>query len=299
MALQADGKIVASADIGTQFEVVRFNTNGTLDTSFGGAGLVTTAIGSDTSVNTYAIAIYPNSGTVNDGKIVAVGHGYSTAGGMTWVIARYNPDGSLDWTFGTGGIVQSNHTGNYVSAYAVAIQSDGKIVVTGKNIVGDGSDEFAVDRFNTDGSLDTTFGSGGIVVTQIGPNGISVGAGNAHGLALQTNGQIVVAGDYNDGTNSDFFVARYNTNGTLDPVPSTPVKSDSTVTSSVHGSTPGIEPYLGHSALFSVGVDLVTALHGIADSGSPFATSARGSSHSFWDEIDSTLLMPTLAVELR
>src|SRR5262249_32302943 len=126
IALQADGKILASANINTQFEVVRFNTDGTLDTSFGGTGIVTTASGSDTTVRTRAIAIYPNAGTPNDGKIVAVGEGFPSAGGGTWVLARYNPDGSLDTTFGTAGIVQSNHTGNYVGAFAVAIQSDGK-----------------------------------------------------------------------------------------------------------------------------------------------------------------------------
>jgi uncharacterized delta-60 repeat protein len=315
MALQADGKIVASADIGTQFEVVRFNTNGTLDTSFGGAGIVTTAIGSDTSANTYAIAIYPNAGTVNDGKIVAVGHGSSTAGGTTWVIARYNPDGSLDSTFGTGGIVQSNHTGNYVSAYAVAIQSDGKIVVTGKHYVGDGRDEFAVDRFNTDGSLDTTFGSGGIVVTPVSPSGISVGVGNSRGVALQTNGQIVVAGDFFDGTNIDLFVARYNTNGTLDPV--TSGGGDSTSSSDSADSDAGrffLPPNSGHSDFptpatstddfhranhFEMAHRLVaddSSSQGRHDFVSHSGRMASGSTHALWSDLDADLLFPTFNI---
>ena len=127
---------------------------GTLDTTFGTNGKVTTDIG---SADNYACAL----GLQADGKIVVVGD--SSSG---FALARYNTNGTLDTTFGKGGIVTTVvERGNDI-AFALAIQPNGKIVVTGQSAIG-GIYQFAVVRYNTNGTLDTEFGTGGIVKTQV------------------------------------------------------------------------------------------------------------------------------------
>src|SRR5688572_14579550 len=156
VALQPDGKIVVggySHNGGNKdFAVARYAADGTLDASFDGDGKVTTAIGSaDEEILGLALQ--------SDGKIVAVG--YRTAGSDNdWALVRYNTDGSLDTTFdGDGGVVTSVLDLNLVCA--VAIQSDGRIVVGGYAATG-GHNVFSVARYNTDGSLDTSFDGDGI-----------------------------------------------------------------------------------------------------------------------------------------
>ena len=118
--------------------------------------------------------------------------------------------GSLDPTFNGSGYVTTDFSGNTDLGNAMAIQTDGKIVVAGQttngSVIG-----FAVTRYNTNGTLDNTFGIGGKVITSIGS---SYDAANA--IALQTDGKIVVAGYSDDGTNFNFAIVRYSTNGTLD-----------------------------------------------------------------------------------
>jgi len=173
---------------------------GDLDPSFGNGGKVVTSISGS---NAYAWDIAIQS----DGKIVAVGN--SRIGNISkFALARYNTDGSLDTTFGTGGIVVTL-VGEIGYAEAVAIQSNGKIVVAGGSRIGN-IYNFALARYNTDGSLDTTFGTGGIVLTPIGDSAY------ASGVAIQSDGKIVVAGSSHNGNTSRFALARYNTNGSLD-----------------------------------------------------------------------------------
>jgi uncharacterized delta-60 repeat protein len=195
LAVQPDGRIVAGGETAvgseTEFALARYNLNGTLDASFGSAGKVTTAVGSGGS-DIRALVLEP------DGKIVAVGEG-SDGSQSDFALARYNPDGSLDTSFGTGGkVVTSIAANNGTTADAVALQTDGKIVVGGSN--GDTSD-FVLARYNPNGSLDTTFGTGGIVITA---------AGYLTALALQQDGKIVAVGG------PRFTLARYNPNGSLD-----------------------------------------------------------------------------------
>ena len=147
------------------------STAGDLDTTFGSAGKVTANVVSGSSDIGYAVAAQ------SDGKIVVAG---SSNGNI--FVARYLSDGSLDPTFGTNGIVTTD-LGGTDYAYGVAIQSDGKIVVAGQT----GTD-FALVRYNTDGSLDTTFGSNGWTTTDFG------GTDCAYGVAMQSDGKIVVAG---------------------------------------------------------------------------------------------------------
>lgn len=205
--LQPDGKIIVAGTVlsstsngtptGGDVGLARFNSDGTLDTAFGTGGKVITDFGSSDSGN--GVALQP------DGKIVAVG---STSGGL--VLARYNPDGTLDPTFGNGGKTTLTAT-NSPNGNAVAIQPDGKIVVAGSQLTsgGLGPSQFALAavRFNSDGTLDTSFGNAGIATGRGG----SFSSANA--IAVQPDGKLVEAAVY-AGFSPILF--RYNSNGTTD-----------------------------------------------------------------------------------
>jgi uncharacterized delta-60 repeat protein len=179
---------------------------GGLDPSFGTGGKLTTNFLANDQAN--AVAIQP------DGKIVAVGRGTAN---VDFAVARYNPDGSPDTTFGGGDGLFSFTFGLTDVATGVAIQPDGKIVVVGSTDVG-GNNDFAVIRVLADGSgLDPAFGGGTGKVTI----GFNLGGGNddrATGVALQADGRIVVVGSVERVTagDFDFGVARLKTDGTLD-----------------------------------------------------------------------------------
>ncbi|MGH2704871.1 MAG: hypothetical protein ACRDJ4_07205, partial [Actinomycetota bacterium] len=133
----------------------------------------------------------------------------STAGNF-FALARYLPDGSLDASFGSGGLVLTDVSGSISetdSAFALALQPDGKIVSVG--LV---AEQFGLVRYLPDGSLDPTFGTGGIVKTSIGPFSA------ARSVALQADGKIMAVGrtDPGDITAGDWALARYNPDGSLD-----------------------------------------------------------------------------------
>lgn len=172
-----------------------------LDTTFGSGGKVTT----DFSAND-AVALQ------QDGKIVMVGANFE--------LARYNRDGSPDGSFGTGGLASTESGGVLEQANAVAIQADGKIIVVGSGFLNGFIRSFALARYNTDGSLDQSFGedSSGIVITKFELNCFT---DLANDVAIQSDGKIVVVGETilcpsTGGTNTDFAIARYNTDGRLD-----------------------------------------------------------------------------------
>src|SRR5437667_4922893 len=130
---------------------------GSLDPSFNGSGYRTTSFGPAYS--------FANGGTNYDGgKTVAVG-GWFHDGQGDFAIARFNKDGTLDSTFGVGGKVTTDFLGSDDLAAAVTTQGD-KIVVVGYTTPDLVTYEFALARYNKDGSLDTSFGTGGKVVTQ-------------------------------------------------------------------------------------------------------------------------------------
>jgi uncharacterized delta-60 repeat protein len=200
VAIQADGKIVVAgsttAGTGGDFAVARLNADGSLDTSFDGDGkrFVNFNNGLDQA---FAVALQA------DGKIVVVGTDNTITAGA-FAIARLNPaDGSLDNTFDTDGKKTIDFTAGQDVARAVAVQADGKIVVAGNT-----NSDFALVRLNAaDGSLDNTFDTDGKRTIDFG------GSDLARGLAIQTDGKIVVVGS--NGT--DFSVARLNpTDGGLD-----------------------------------------------------------------------------------
>jgi uncharacterized delta-60 repeat protein len=155
-----------------------------------------------------------------DGKLVVVGTTYinNDYTNEDFAVARYNPNGTLDTTFGVGGKIQTDFPGLAAVASSVVIQPDGKIVVAGGafplfTFLGD----FKVVRYNQDGSLDSSFGKGGIVTTSFPGQG-----SYAFAVALQPDGKIIAAGtdfvafDPGESSDTDFALARYNPNGTPD-----------------------------------------------------------------------------------
>lgn len=205
--LQSDGKIlVAGHSYGIadyDFAVVRYNSDGTLDNTFGTSGIVTTPIGSgDDKARSIALQ--------SDGKIVVAGYSY-TGSADAIALARYNTDGTLDNTFDGNGILTAAEGVYSEYAQGVAIQSDGKIVVAG-GINNVGGLDVRLMRFNINGSLDNTFDSDGMVQTVVTANYSDY----ANAVKIQSDGKIVVAGYANSGFEANFMLLRYNTDGSLD-----------------------------------------------------------------------------------
>ena len=185
------------------WDMVAYNADGSLNTSFGNGGFVRTPpnpVSGDASPSGGS-ALYPTVGNANDGKIVMVGQGDNN-GYVEWMVRRYNANGALDSTFGAGGTVYTKLPKNYGEAVGVAIQPDGKLVVSGYLVSAPNGE--VVIRYNTDGSLDTTFGTKGIVTTAI------YSGSRGYIPVLQPNGDIVVAGESDPtGSKEDFTVTRY------------------------------------------------------------------------------------------
>ncbi|MBI5934516.1 MAG: hypothetical protein HY867_12480 [Chloroflexi bacterium] len=177
---------------------------GELDTTFDGDGKVITDLGGTEAI--FDIAIQP------DGKIVAAGY-KNTSSGYDFAVARYNLDGSLDASFDSDGVVITDALSTDNTGYAVAIQTDGKIVVAGNVCYGSNNCDFALARYNSDGSLDASFDGDGIVVTYIASS-----SDTCHAVALQTDGKIVALGITGSlGIQTSYIVVRYNSDGSLDP----------------------------------------------------------------------------------
>lgn len=201
VAIQADGKIIAAGvnenviQDTINFAIARYNVDGSLDTNFGDAGKVTTDFGGYDRANGISVQ--------SDNKIVVIG-----AGGPNYdfILSRYNSNGSLDESFGLGGKVTTDF-GGFDSCNDIAIQNDGKIIVTGE-----GGERFALARYNVDGNLDATFGVDGKVTTQFFGENIE----RANGLTIQNDGRIVVVGTVYKDYDPSFALARYKTDGTLD-----------------------------------------------------------------------------------
>jgi len=212
IAIQSDQKIVvAGRALGSvagtsDFFLIRFNAagNGT-DSGFGGGGFVQTDF-SSRSDSVSGLVIQP------DGKIIVGGVTTTNAGGSTnFALARYNPNGILDSTFGTGGKVTTDFPGEFDGIRAIALQADGKIVGAGFTFVTDSN--FGLARYNSDGTLDGSFGSGGLVVTDFSGSGAT---DEAHAVVVQPDGLIIAGGIVQvAGNGLDFALARYESNGSL------------------------------------------------------------------------------------
>lgn len=228
IAVQADGKIIVAGDSVTadgsaNIIVARLNADGSVDESFGQSedgtpnGFVASSLGNgDDKANVLVLQA--------DGKIVISGNRISEDGSSNIIVARYDASGVPDATFGASGddgtpegfVNLSLGDGNDV-ARDVAVQADGKIAIAGDSVTADGSSNFILARLNADGTPDDSFG----VADDGTPNGFvstSLGEGNdfATGLAIQTDGKLVVAGYHQEGDSTNIAVARHEANGALD-----------------------------------------------------------------------------------
>lgn len=248
IAALPDGRIVAAGTTsapatGTDIAIARYNPDGSLDPTFGGDGTVTidgeaapaVAVRSDGQVlvaeRNGVIQLAPDGspdptfGTggrvvtdfrVRDLRLLPDGRLVVLGGSFAFDLARYNPDGSLDPTFGAGGRVHTVHPGMYLNTLnprAVAIDSAGRVVVAGyMSVPEDGGSTAVLARYNPDGSLDTGFGTLGLVSSDLpSPNGEL-----ATELALQADGQIVVAGmAFTPGFQFRPMLARYDVTGAV------------------------------------------------------------------------------------
>lgn len=198
--IQSDGKIVVAgySAIGTTLDIslVRYNTNGSLDFSFGTFGRVTTDFGNGNAGVGYGLAIQP------DGRIIVAGAAIIPdviGGSQYFALARYNTNGVLDASFGSGGKVFTQVGFDQAGAASITLQLDNKIVAAGLSFI-DTNYQYAVVRYNPDGSLDNTYGTGGEVLVSF----VDGGDDNGAAVALDQTGRAVVVGN----ANSLFGVAR-------------------------------------------------------------------------------------------
>jgi len=208
LALQSNGKIVVAGysfkpggKDRAEFTVLRYNADGTLDSGFGKSGKETTEIGRDADDAT-SVALQ------SDGKIVAAGRTFAPTNN-DFAVARYDRDGKLDLTFNATGKATADF-GKRDYAHTVAVQSDGKIVVAGDAEHGDGR-IFAVARFNADGTPDISFNKTGKLTMDFGS-----GNAEARGVAVQSDGKIVVAGYASPNNIENVALVRCNADGNLD-----------------------------------------------------------------------------------
>ncbi len=192
LAIQSDGKILIGGAFATyngvaRVRIARLNSDGSLDTTF-----LTTGAGASSTVRSLAIQ--------SDGKIL-IGGSFTTYNGVARVrIARLNTDGSLDTSF------LATEAGANGTVYSLAIQSDGKMLIGGSFTTYNGVARGSVTRFNSDGSLDTTF-----LATEAGANG------TVNSLSVQSDGKMLIGGSFTTYNGvARGYVARLNSDGTLD-----------------------------------------------------------------------------------
>ncbi len=209
LVIQPNGKIlvVGGTCIGVNldicdFALVRYNSDGTLDADFGSGGQTITHF-PDLVTLPFGLAIQP------DGAIVVGGWAFDGTG-FDFALARYNGDGTLDTTFGDGGLVTTDVATGDDFGLGVVIQHTGKIVVSGTAFNGTTFD-FAMTRYDADGTLDPTFGSGGKVLTDFGSSDEEI-----RDVALQADGKMIALGETVNAGGVAFALARYDADGAVD-----------------------------------------------------------------------------------
>lgn len=210
MALQSDGKIVIAGSYTApgddrDFLVMRYNTNGTLDTSFSGNGYVTRDVGDD---NGNSVVI------LSDGKILVGGFAQAGAASQNFALVKFTSTGIPDITFGgNDGLILTDFGNDTDSIESIKVQPDGKIVAAG-SATQSSRRRFAIARYQSNGSADLTFNGTGKVTTDVN----FFGGGFVRQIALQSDGKVLAVGTNNatGAIEGDFTLARYNSNGTLD-----------------------------------------------------------------------------------
>ena len=209
LVVQSDGKILAvgysqaGQNPTLRSVIVRYNPNGSIDSTFGSGGKVIIQL-----VSAGKLSLQP------DGKIVFVGTRGEFPSGDFYV-ARLNSDGSFDTTFNGTGAVNVDLRGTGDRARSVKIQPDGKIVVGGTSLrpPSASQEDYAIVRFNANGSLDTTFDGDGKVFTEIL---VQNQFGYFSEMDIQPDGKIVAVGTRSGSDFQEFLIIRYNSNGSLD-----------------------------------------------------------------------------------
>jgi uncharacterized delta-60 repeat protein len=201
LAVQPDGKLVAAGQAfsgaGLDFALARYNSDGTVDASFGSGGKVTTDLAGGDDAGFFSVAVLAG------GKLLALGSG-ATGTGQDFTLVRYNPNGTLDPTFGSNGKVTADFAGGDDIGISLVVQPTGKLVAGGYAFIGAVRD-FALARFKPNGLLDATFGMRGKVTTDFG------GDDGATTLASQPDGKLVAGGFAAGPGGYDFALARYRT----------------------------------------------------------------------------------------
>ena len=212
IAIQSDGKIVVAGHSLSDIALARYNTDGSLDSTFGSGGTIITDLGGGDLA--HAVVIQP------DGKIVVAGKTTSNQTLSDFALVRYRSNGRLDPNFGAGGVVRTDFSINHDYAFDLLLQEGNSIVATGHTDNSLRQEDFALARYNEDGSLDESFGSGGKVTTDLFSNSFGPFGSRdaAFAAAAQSNGKIVVVGDSlrTQASERHFVVARYNKDGSLD-----------------------------------------------------------------------------------
>lgn len=207
VAAQHDGKIVVAGDAlvgrADQFAVMRYNSDGSLDKSFNHGGKLTTAVGTGTCRGE-GVALQA------DGKIVVVGSSFNAGGQACFTVLRCRADGSLDTSFGDSGKLTTSVGSSHSAAKNVTVQSDGKIVVAGDVFIDKNNNDFAVVRYNPNGTLDTSFNETGKTTADFGSRDIG------RGVAMHNDDRIVVAGYTANESKEKCALVCFKTNGTLD-----------------------------------------------------------------------------------
>jgi uncharacterized delta-60 repeat protein len=210
------GQIVAVGGISQSdtdpgsFAVTRYNANGSLDTGFAAGGTASAGFADPNHLGTFAA----NAVVLKDGSTLAVGNApdpSASYGSQAFALVRYRSDGSLDQTFGSGGLVTTHFPDGASGAVSVVVQSDGKILVGGDASAS--NLEFAIARYNANGTLDTSFGSGGLVTRSLGTSSLLAAIA---GMALAPDGKVIMAGWADTSTCNCQVIARFNTDGSPD-----------------------------------------------------------------------------------
>ncbi|MCP3998509.1 MAG: hypothetical protein GY722_26090, partial [bacterium] len=209
LTLQADGRILLGGSshngLDNDFALVMYNSDGSLDTSFSGDGIGTVSFGLGDDIGR-AVTIQ------SDGKILVAG--YADNGTNTdFAIVRLNTDGTLDTSFNGDGMLNTDFAVSDDKVFSIALQADDKILVAGNRGFGGSNVDFAVARYNADGTLDTSFSGDGMVTHH------TIGNDHAYAILVQPDGKILVGGTSYIGNTSDkwnFSLVRYNADGTLD-----------------------------------------------------------------------------------
>ena len=208
VAVQNDGKIIAAGSRNhngvTSMAILRLNADGSPDNGFSGDGLQIITSGWNSGASTVRLQ--------NDGKIIAGGYSLNTLNIMRFMIVRLNADGSYDNTFSDDGMQISDFGGNDAAIRMVVLQNDDKIVVSGFASL-TGAREFAVGRYNRDGSLDKSFSEDGLSVPGVTAGG-TYPVAEANSLVIQPDGGIIAAGSCAYGTL--YAAVRLDANGVLD-----------------------------------------------------------------------------------